>query len=173
MVARAHLAPKLGLPARHVPLEAPQRDGARPPDGDDARVLVEHVLLSLTPPRLPIPAGPLPHVDPVPPPALEKERDRLAAHEEQPALGVVRRRLEQVQVVQLAQALVHAPAQPAHGDDVWGRGAAVRLCWGGRRCAHPLDRLGKVCRVLVWVVNDFGRPGSRGEVLPGLVCERV
>lgn len=166
VVARAHLAPKLGLPVRHVPLEPPERDDARLLDGDDAGVLGKHVLR-------PVPlAVPLPHVDPVCPPGLEQERHRLAAHEEQAALGVVGRRLEQVQVVQLAQALVHAPAQPAHRHNVRDRGSCVP--WrGGGRCANPLDGLGEVCRVLIWVVDDLCRLGACSEVLPCLGCEGV
>lgn len=85
MITRAHLAPKLSLPVRDIPLEPPQRDDARLLDGYDPRVLIKHVL-----PRT---RATLPHVDPVPA-RLEEEGDGLAADEEQPAVGVGRGCLE-------------------------------------------------------------------------------
>ena len=103
VVTRADLAPELRCPILDVPLQPLGADDAGLPDGDDAHVLLEHV------PRLVLRPRPLPHVDVVRP-SLEEERQALAANKVDAALGVRRRLLEEVQVVQLRQALVHSAA---------------------------------------------------------------
>lgn len=135
VVAGAHVAPKLGLPVLDVPLEALGGDEAGAADGDDADVLAEDVLAAVLPDVDPVAAG------------QEEERQVLAGNQEEPALVVGRAGLEDVQVVELAQALVDAAAEPADGDDVFG--GVVR--------PDPRHGLVEVGRVLVRLADDLGR----------------
>jgi hypothetical protein len=105
------------------------------------------------------------------PTGLQQKCQALPAKQVQPAFGIARVRLEEVQVVQLAQALVDAPAEAAHGDDVGGSAACVvcmlrRGSWRMRRWEESVvmlpdvgDALAKVGRILVWITEDGGFPG--------------
>lgn len=110
MVTRTHPAPKLRLPVRDIPLESTGRDDAGLSNGDDADVLVEELLL--LPFLLPL----LADVNPVHPPAacshvcFQKKGEGGSADEEEAACLVVRVLLEEVEMVELAEALVYAAA---------------------------------------------------------------
>ncbi|KAI9172616.1 Protein transport protein BOS1 [Paramyrothecium foliicola] len=145
VVARAQVAAHLGLPGGHVPLEAGGADDAGLLERDDADVLGEDVVAAG--------AGLLAHVDAVRA-RLEQEGQARAGQQVDAALGVARIRLEQIQVVQLAEALVDAAADAAEGDDVDARRVGV---------AHPADGLAEVGRLLVLVVDDLRGLGL-GEV---------
>lgn len=168
MVTRAHQPAKLRLPVRHIPLEALCGNDARLLDGDDADVLVKDVLVSVT--MLPF----WPHVDVVTS-RLEQHRKRLAANEVHSALGICGVCLEEVQVVELAKALVDSAAQAAHGDNVEWLAAVMTVAVGvmcrrssrrGRgQGADIADSFAEIRRVLVRVVDDLrglcGRGGGK------------
>lgn len=135
MVAGAQLAANLGGPVRHVPLEALRRDDAPFFERDDADVLAKDVLLGI-----------LAHLDVVG--ARLEQEGQAGAREEVDAAGAVARvRLEAVQVVELAEALVDTAADAAEGNNVDARGVLL---------SDPRDGLAKVGRVLVGVVDDGG-----------------
>lgn len=159
VITRTHPPAKLRLPPRDIPLQALGADHTGFLDGHDPHILIKHISLAL----------PLPDVHAVPP-RLEQERQRLPADQEHPTLRVRRVRLEEVQVVQLAEALVDAPAEPAHGDDVQRPGARRRVA------ADEADGFAEVGGFLVFVVDDTRRRRRRrpgGEVRPGRWGERV
>jgi hypothetical protein len=78
---------------------------------------------------------------------LEEKGEAGTGEEVDAALGVGGVRLEEIEVVKLAEALVDAAADAAQGDDVGS---------GRLRLANPGDGLAKVGRLLVGVVDDFG-----------------
>jgi len=189
MVARAQLTAKFGPPVRHVPLQAPRRYDGRLAQGQDAHVFRERV-----PPRrwrdvaLRLPRTLLfrrgdvvvvADADPMRPSAprttLQQERQPFAAEQVDPPVALVGPLvlLEQVQVVQLTEALVYAAAEAAETDDVpWrlggggGSGVGSGLVVGAATVmlADMPDRLGEVCRVLVRVMDDLAlAPWARGH----------
>ncbi|KAJ6440596.1 Peroxisomal biogenesis factor 19 [Purpureocillium lavendulum] len=140
VIARAQLATNLRLPVGHVPLQALGGDDARPLERQDTDVLAERHVLAILPDADQVLAG------------LQEERETRPGQEEQPALGVVGPRLQQVQVVQLADALVDAPSDAAQRDNVESLGP---------RLADPGDGLVEVGGFLVGDVDDLGRRGLR------------
>lgn len=88
--------------------------------------------------------------------SLEQERQAGPGQQVDAAGGVLGVGLEEVQVVELAEALVDAAADAAEGDDVNA---------GGLRAADPVDGLAEVGGLLVGVVDDLGGVGlGRVEV---------
>lgn len=144
MIARTNPTPKRRRPVLHIPLETPGRYNRRLAHRDDAHVLRKQVARDAA-------DGPgdlehrLPYPDLVPPAAFEHEGQRVARHQVQPAVSVRGRLLEQVQVVHLAEPLVHAPAESAHAHD----GAPRR-----RLAPREEHGLGEVGAVLVRVADD-------------------
>jgi hypothetical protein len=97
----------------------------------------------------------LPDVDVVRP-LVKQERQARARQKVEGRVLVAG--LEEVEVVQLAEALVDAAAKTAQGDDGHR----------GLRLADPGDGFGKVGGLLVWLVDDLGRLGlGEIEVLDG------
>lgn len=102
----------------------------------------------------------LPHPDAVLP-YLQQKGQTLPAEEVHPPVSVSRVGLEEVQVVQLAQALVDTPAEAPYGDNV-KRGPLA----GVVVLADVADSLAKVGRLLIWVLNHLCRGASGLVVCP-------
>lgn len=121
VVARADLPAHLGAPVAHVPLEPARRDRCGARDGDDPDVFFQEVLFLVFVPRSGIlmRLGTLTGLggmnDVLPP--LQHEGNALLGDEVDIACRFGARGMH-VQVVDLREGLVDAPAETAEDDDV-------------------------------------------------------
>lgn len=144
MVTCAQFAANLRLPIPDIPLKPAGGDDARFSEGDQPDMFSKNTILAF-----------LGHMDLVL--ACFEEKGQAGAGEEEDAAGFVGWvGVEEVEVVELADALVNAAADAAEGDDV----DAGRLV-----VADPGDGFAKVGGLLVVIVDDGGGCGlGRVEV---------
>lgn len=160
MIACAHLASKFCWPILDIPLETFGRNDTRLLDRDNTDVLGEG--LAARAHRCAGAGIGLADVDAMLP-SFEEERQALARKEEHLAICVCRRGLKEVQVMQLAQPLVHASSKSAHADNVPAREFS----------ADEPNSFGEVGGVLVRVVDDGTMCWFGGEEVPRFIGQRV
>ncbi|KAK5633706.1 hypothetical protein RRF57_009420 [Xylaria bambusicola] len=145
VITRAHAIPKGRVPIPNIPFKSLRRDDGGLTNGDDADVLREGIARNPAEGIGDVQRR-LAHPDPVPHAALENEGQRIPGYQIHAA-------------VSLAEALVHAAAEPAHAYDVPAR----------RLLAGEIHGLGEVGGFLLSLTDD----AAVRKVLAGLVGERV